>query len=431
MSSLIREGRNSFLILISSILIGTLAMIAVYSLPTEKMYRHIQGITEMYHSVETQPKWGTGWHTALDNFTDAVMIMTAVHPSSGSVVVDAMHNARWNHYQNPSDNPVSYLIKKTQDNNQSDMAPPINYERYWHGYLTILKPLLSITDVQNIRIINSYLQFFLLLIVMIGIYNQLGSPYVFAFSLAVLTINPVTTALSFQNSTIYYIILLSVLALLKWNDRLRQHNCFPYFFLLIGIATAYFDFWTYPVATLGTPLIFLYLLNRPSFRSAAAWLGHMLHNAVSWGIGYIGMWSGKFVMCTALTDTNIFSDTYNYISQYQMALAVSPTVTATPLNAIKSNLSAFWNDPLRTIFVLSLLYVILLIVRKRKFIIDKISLTVFLSIGILPFLWYAIIPKHSWIHIFFTYRELSVMTLALACLAISCVSEQPVSKNDR
>ena len=413
-----------FFFLILAIFIGTIAMIAVYALPTEKMYHHVQGITEMYHSAETQPRWATGWHTALDNFTDSVMLMTAIHPSSGSVVADAMSNARWNHYSESSDNPVSYMIDKTQRNEQIDTSPPVLYPRYWHGYLTVLKPLLLATKVQNIRILNSYLQFLLLLTVMFAIYKQLGTAYVVAFSLTVLTINPVTTALSFQNSTIFYIILVSVLILMKWNDIFRQKKLYPYFFLWIGICTAFFDFWTYPVTSIGIPLIFVFLLNKSSYPSIATWLGDMFHNIAAWGFGYVGMWSGKLMMYTCLMDSSVIADTMNYITQYQMKLDVSPTVSMTPVSAIHQNLLAFWKDPLNIILILSLIYFLFRCVSGKHLTAEKVTVIAFLSIGLLPFLWYSIVPKHSYIHIFFTYRELATTVFSITCLALSMMPKK-------
>ena len=63
---------------ISAIFVGTLAMMAVYALPTAPMIRHVE------HSLP--PSAG------IDHLTSGVMVQSAILPESGSVVQDAMLN---------------------------------------------------------------------------------------------------------------------------------------------------------------------------------------------------------------------------------------------------------------------------------------------------------------------------------------------------
>ena len=59
------------------------------------------------------------------------------------------------------------------------------------------------------------------------------------------------------------------------------------FFLLTGMATSYFDFLTYPVASLGMPLIVWLLLHRDETGGALA--GRMVRCGLCWALGYAGM----------------------------------------------------------------------------------------------------------------------------------------------
>ena len=111
MSHILNETRRMLIFLIASVFIGTILMVAVYALPSERMYSNVNGVAEMYFT-EPQPRWATGWHTALDNFTDSIMLMTAIHPTSGSIVFDAMANARWDHY-----NAIVQILPKAKSSN--------------------------------------------------------------------------------------------------------------------------------------------------------------------------------------------------------------------------------------------------------------------------------------------------------------------------
>ena len=66
------------------------------------------------------------------------------------------------------------------------------------------------------------------------------------------------------------------------------------FFLLTGMATSYFDFLTYPVASLGMPLIVGLLLHRDE--TARTRLGRMVRGGLCWALGYAGMWAGKWAL---------------------------------------------------------------------------------------------------------------------------------------
>ncbi len=44
------------------------------------------------------------------------------------------------------------------ENNDLQGAEVINYPRYWHGYLIILKPIMVLLNYQQLRIVNFILQ---------------------------------------------------------------------------------------------------------------------------------------------------------------------------------------------------------------------------------------------------------------------------------
>lgn len=69
--------RNLILILCAGIFSGTILILVAYSLPTERIYYHMQKSADTYKIEGDAPRWGGVIHTRLDNFTTSIMIMKA------------------------------------------------------------------------------------------------------------------------------------------------------------------------------------------------------------------------------------------------------------------------------------------------------------------------------------------------------------------
>ena len=82
--------------------------------------------------------------------------------------------------------------------------------------------------------------------------------------LALLAINPVSTALSMQYSSIYYLTLLGALVMLLTESWDRNWGYLV--FLFLGVGTAFFDFLTYPACAVGICLGLQALMSQSSGR---------------------------------------------------------------------------------------------------------------------------------------------------------------------
>lgn len=82
------------------------------------------------------------------------------------------------------------------------------YPRYWHGYLTVLKPLLLFFSTEDLHLIYFFVQSCLLLSLTAALIKKNQLPLAVCFGIGVLLLNPMVTALNFQNASIYLILLL-------------------------------------------------------------------------------------------------------------------------------------------------------------------------------------------------------------------------------
>ena len=137
-----------------SILIGTAALLAAYALPTTEMRENVRRSCAIYEYEGVYPQIVSGYKLSqLDNCTDAIMLLTAIDEGTGDIIKDAMINARPDY---AGVDPVTSLIAYA-NGSENEMAR-VPYSRYWHGYVVVLKVLLLLFDVSDIRIINMFLQ---------------------------------------------------------------------------------------------------------------------------------------------------------------------------------------------------------------------------------------------------------------------------------
>lgn len=130
---------------------GILLMFLVYALPTEHINIHVR---ESGISLQLE---GNYWYmlphssyTVLDNYTDAMMLLTAAYDHSG---VNLPQRAVENRHIviNNATIPESCALLDSAE----EMGYSLHiYARYWHGYLVYLKPFLMFLNLDEIRQLN-------------------------------------------------------------------------------------------------------------------------------------------------------------------------------------------------------------------------------------------------------------------------------------
>ena len=101
-----------------------------------------------------------------DNFSTSLMLNISNFSVSTNALLNTANNPRTEY--NMSNHHANLFMSSFDDNIKS--ANIINYPRYWHGYIPILRPLLNLFNLNEIRIINQIIGIILLLITLIIIY---------------------------------------------------------------------------------------------------------------------------------------------------------------------------------------------------------------------------------------------------------------------
>lgn len=384
------------------VFLGASLLILTYALPEKKINLHVRESGEYL-----QPE-GSYWRmipnspfTNLDNYTDATMLLIAAYNSEENLIQKAAKN----HYitLNNVTKPESCMLLESAE----DIGYSIHqYGRYWHGYLVVLKPLLLFLNLGEIRELNMLLVIGAIVTISLLMYRRKKLRYVFPYLLAVCFMNPGTIANSLQNSTIFHTASIAMIVLLLFYDKeiFRKHLWL--FFMLLGMATSYVDFLTYPIVSLGFPLICVFILNTGNNAAGIRQIGknfqQMLLYSGMWGLGYVGMWGSKWILSSCVTGTNYFAEALNTIETRSSNVAFGKEFSLIDLYkklGYYLSISRIWT---LTLVFMVLCAVVLCFCKKRW---HEWSLSViFLTIALYPVIWGIFAKNHTYIHDLFTHR---------------------------
>lgn len=399
---------------VSAIIIGSILMIAVYSLPTNKIKTNIGKSIDIFNTENDNYYWAywiSGSH--LDNFTDAIMLSNAVYDGDQSTVEKAMLNPR-TEYEGFTRS--ESLVENIEDNIKNNGYIEY-YARYWHGYLVWLKPFLMLFTFSDWRMFSMIFQSLMLFFVLHRMTKILNEKISFCYLIMMIAMNPISSALSMQYACIYNIILVASYILLVEN-RFNDNNIWK-LFLWVGISTAFFDFLTFPVVPIGILLILYSLLNKRGFKEN---LRITLICSIVWCIGYGAMWFGKWVVASALTGQNIIMNSLSNVAarMYGDPYQEAQLTTLNVFYVIAKNVHKYLNAPMIILaLLLSGTAIWFLFIKKLDFRFKKNNL-IYLFVGGYPIVWYCIVRNHSAIHSWMVHRDLTV--LIFACLVFFCES---------
>ena len=156
--------------------------------------------------------------------------------------------------------------------------------------------------------------------------------------------------------------------------------------------------------------------------------GNIAKYCVAWVCGYGGMWIGKWLLGSIVTGENILSDAMN-----QVAVRTDNTVAQEEFSFTELMGRLFYASN-KLVICFAIFAIVLLVIYgmfKKKIKISLNSFVVCSIIGAMPFVWYAVLGNHSWIHFWFAYRELAIFINALLMLAVGLIQNSTERLEER
>ena len=363
------------------------------------------------------PILGNYKSTIPDKYTDSIMLNISIYEGKEPFLRRVLGGYSANYGLHPYENFAQYVANARGYIGQE-------YARYWHGYTVVLKPLLMLFNYDDILYINTLVQLLVVCLIVYLFAKRNDGKYLLSFLSMLLLLNPMTVSMSLQYMDVFYITMCAIAIILinpAWLEKFGPQN----FFFLIGVLICFFDFLTYPILSLGVPLILWILLKRTN----AGVIQNMLFQikcSFFWVFGYIGMWFGKWVIWS------IYSSTDGILDGIQRVIFRTGNqesgVIFTNASVQKENLNMIFIKPYGVIFCILIIIMLFnfMHINKNHKLMQKsergayIEMNVIIPVAVIslyPFIWYAGVKDHSYIHAAMTYRDMGVTAFGVFSIA--------------
>lgn len=363
---------------------------------------------------------GYDTHWQLDNYTNAIMIHTAF-TDKGSIFESAF--AGYRHYL--TGDPLTDLDSYVE---HGEFGGIYSYPRYWHGWLILVRPLLMLLNLQQIRMV-----FFAAMTAAIAGVAVLITRVRKGSSIAAVGFAVMMTCLSYpvvcfsMSLWFSFMVALVFMLLIAYDnikgDRLLKvtgtsYGRLPLCMFYAGAITVFFDFLCTPIVSLGLPLaLFVYLHADAEWaKSIKRMLLLVVCCSVAWGAGYLLLWAAKWALASLALGWNVFDDAFNqlFIRSSTHTSNAGGVVNFSRFKAISDNVRMLFPGWAKGMLLIGLACLVLYLLKKRKNLrgVRAAPLLALLTIGAIPYAWFFVTANHCFIHFWFTWRNQAVAVYA-------------------
>ena len=412
-----------FIILIL-IYIGLITL--VNTIPSSYMEENIKESAVVLKEQTEEKKYNFGYkEETIFNFSDALMLNMAYsvdckHPFESMILsrkdylpgVTKKENTKAtvnigtdSRFINKITGDVSHTGELYQFINNKDMEESFEYARYWHGYMIFLRPLLTVFNITQIRILLSIIIIGISALLIYLIYKKINIISAIVFTLGFIACSIFIVGQSISEVSVFLVMLgISIVLLLKKD----LNKNIGIIFMISGSLASFLDLFTEPLISAFIPItIYFLLIQKDEKLTIKECLKKYIFLCVMWGIGYGLTWMLKWVLLDVLKGREIFK-------QSLQQMLVRSSVGDFTYKLVLDKVYEFFS--VSSVYAFLLLPTIILIIagfikeRNNKNIIN-ICLIPFILNCLAPFVWYFIVKNHSYKHPFFSYKLLSITVI--------------------
>ncbi len=403
---------ENLLFLLIGTLAGFLLLVLAFCLPVEPMKTHVrQSFPTIEREFENPAVFPENPATFVGNFTDCLMMEHAVYRSPDHSFLEQVLLM----YRGESGEGDGWAAGFSLLDYLNGIKQPreVTYARYWHGYLIVLKPLLFLTTLPSIRIMAAVIQFILAGVILFLCGRRRDEFLGMAFLVSVPCLYFFVMYFSLSLSICFYIMAVTLIVQLKYHEKLAEKDRYFAFFLIVGMATSYFDFLTYPLITLGYPLsVFLYL-NPGSWREQ---LKKLIYYSTEWCAGYLGLWVMKWILTDLLVGGNTIKDAFDTLF-LRTGSAEGYSRLQGFIPVMKQSVEPYGNWGFGFLFLGIILFLAAGIVKNRRYVAKETVMqgAVIFLVALFPVGWIFLTQNHVEEHWMYTFKILSVSVFAGVC----------------
>ncbi|MCR5213263.1 MAG: hypothetical protein K6E10_02535 [Eubacterium sp.] len=424
------------------IMFFTLGLCGVAKISRDSLRPNFEKSAEFLNSGNVYPQIFEGLESSrLDRYADSILLGIAWQYDPDKPFLSTMQSL---YFVNPKENVNANLAEAVS----KDAPANVNYYRYWHGSILIVRPLLLILSLKGIYILNCILLVLLLaLLIVILVKKHMYFPVVGLILGLILTS---AWYVPFCLEYTWTFLLMTIFSLITiWAVSHKKENIYGCLFLGFGMITSFFDFLTTETLTLTLPLLLFVRLEADNVEFINAYERHKQQKAmdkkslvtafrlsITWLIGYAASWATKWLLTSIALGKNILP----YISGNISNRLGGEEWVDLPLGqfligALSRNISCllpldFGKVGIIIGFVIFIIYLYFVYVYGKKPG-NRSRFLIYCLVSIIPFLRFLLLHNHSYLHCFFTFRAQLATILGLVLIAEELGLRLPWGKESR
>lgn len=366
--------------------------------------------------------------SSVDRYADAIWISIAYSFEEDN----PLESTAWCNYYYYDDYKANENLKRAIMNGLSGNK---EYLRYWHGAAALIRFWHLFSDIYHLYGFLWVCTASLIswLVVLLIRHNYIREVVSLILGLVSVSIWFLPFCLEFIWTFILMLFICIVALKLVHKDKIYQ---LYYVFLISGMLTAFFDFLTTETLTLTVPLLLVISITSRNINQTAIkhkW-SFTCKSCILWLLGFIGMWSGKWMYATIVLRQNIIKYVIDHI---QERIVKNPGVSQSDFIFGSLSRNMFRLFPYgygllgASIVLVSIIVFVFCPIFSNRIALKKhISykdVVLFLSIGMIPYVRFLILHNHSYLHCGFTYRAQmgTVMAVIIAFSAMIKTKSNP------
>lgn len=432
MKSTIKNIIKYLLIYIIAVIILFTTLVLTNKIPQKFIIDNLKESVEYYKTKSGIQRRGLNRESETLHYYADSMLLNIMYFIDTDNATESVMEAKFYKYRfYDSNGDFIDAIEKNKETNSQ-------YIRYWHGSLSVLRPLMTVLNIEQIYIVFNiifWILFILLLVILLKKYKTLAIVFIISSAMIMLHITPNCIEYIW---TVLIMLITSIISLLiekKGNKKLYA------MYFLSGIITCYLDFLSTETLTILVPVLLVILVRYKEERinGLKDVCKFLIISGLLWFAGYSLMWFAKWILASivlnidameyvkdnAMTRINWNSKREITFNMYLKTLYKN-IIKIYPLN------KAFDNKNIIAVFALILEIVILLkfiSIAVQKIKKDKISKegyikVVLLLIATIPYLRYIVLLNHSYYHSFFTFRAQLPSLIAIIFIMIYSIDKK-------
>ncbi len=421
-------------ILIYFIVVVTLfsALVLTTKIPKKTIIGNLEESAKYYDGLSgIQMKSLKYEHLALHYYADSmllnIMYFTEADNAAQSVMEAKFYKERF--YDSNRDF-IDTIEEKKEANEQ--------YIRYWHGSLSILRPLMTILNIGEIYTLFNIVfcvLFAILMVILFRKYKLLSLSFLIASAMLTLYVTPNCIEYIW---TVLIMLITSIISLLI--EKKGNKNLYITYFIS-GIITCYLDFLCTETLTILVSILLVILVRYKENRveNNKEIIKFLIASGALWFSGYSLMWFTKWILASVILNINAFEYVkdnamlrINWNSERTLTFdmyiqtLLKNIKNIYPLNKVTKikSLMAIFALIIEISIVLRFISIAVLKKEKREKSKEGYIKFTLLLIAIIPYIRYLVLLNHSYCHSFFTYRAQLPSLIAIFFIIIYSVDRK-------